>query len=152
MAAPDEALLLSPSLQDHPRWTGARAWRPRRLFWVALLGGVVPTAVLAYLNSRRLGLPRSYVRRAILFCAVAVAGWIGLGLQANHPLEGLLFWDRVFALGLYFLLRYSQADGDRAYHFYRGGEWSYASAWRAAAVALVPALAIQALVVALAVG
>lgn len=146
--AASDAWLFTPSLHDHPGAVDARAWRPRHLFWVALLGGIVPTAVLASVNSRRLALPRASVRRTVAACVIAVAAWAGLSLQANVPLEGFLVWDRVFALVLHVVVRRVHVKGDRAYHFYRDGEWSYASIRRAAALAIGGALAIQALAVA----
>ena len=132
----DDRDLFNPSLQGQAQAVPAATERPWRLwspFWIAFFGGVLPYTVVAYQNSRRLGLPEGR-RRLIL-----VIGGVGL-LATLLVTYGLMAWlgserasvvrigSRVVAV-VAFLAGYAlQKSADRRYSFATGG--AYASLWR----------------------
>lgn len=134
------AELFPPVLQGYAVRPRRKAWRPRRLFWAALLGGGLPFYVLAYLNARRLGTSPACRRQtaAIGFAGAIVA--IGLGVLAQgYFAAAVLIWDRPLGLLAYLAVRALHTVPDRAYHYYNGGEHAYGDATNAVVVAVVAA-------------
>jgi hypothetical protein len=134
------AELFPPVLQDYAARPRAKAWRPHRLFWAALLGGGMAFAVLAYLNARRLGASPGRRRATAAIGLGGVAAAIGLGVLAEgYFAAAVVIWDRPLGLLAYLAVKQLHAIPDRAYHYYGGGEHAYASAARPVATAVAVA-------------
>jgi Na+/melibiose symporter-like transporter len=132
---PNDSELFRPTLQGQSQSLPAAGQRPWRLwspFWIAFFGGVLPYTVVAYLNSRRLGMPEQRQRLILALGAVgllvtivvtyALTAWLGSD-RANVVRLG----SRIVAV-LAFLAGFSlQKSADRRYSFATGG--AYASLW-----------------------
>lgn len=117
--------VLQPSLQQEARADlrpERRPWRLASQFWVAILGGPLSVAAVAYANAGRLGLPARR-RQAILAIgigasALVVAGaalWIGgAGLDAALSRQ-LRLVSRVAGAVVYGACYLLQRTGDRLY-------------------------------------
>jgi hypothetical protein len=136
------AELFPPVLQGYPVRPRAKAWRPGRLFWAALLGGGVPFAALAYVNASRLGASRARrnATAAIGLGAVLVAVALGEG-AVGYFAAAVLIWDRPLALLAYLAVRWVHALPDRAYHYYGDGEHAYGAATKPVAIAVAASAA-----------
>ncbi|MDQ3328978.1 MAG: hypothetical protein M3506_10720 [Chloroflexota bacterium] len=133
--------LLSPSLQTHVgRRTGKKPWRLQSQFWVAFFGGVLPITVIAYLNGKRLGLPR---RRQHIVLAAGVAGILCTVVFSYHLGEGefgnvadrsmqrtVRLGSRVIAVIAYLVLYSLQRAADRTYSYYTQDDEEYSSLWK----------------------
>jgi len=142
--------LFQPTLQDHPsiaRDSLARPWRLGSQLWVAFFGGPLAIAGIAYLNARRLGVPR---RRANVILAAGAGASIvylaALGVWIVPALASgvdsgertlLRYSGRAFALLLYVVLRLLQRQADALYRFHRDGNEDeiYESLWGPGALA-----------------
>jgi hypothetical protein len=130
--------LFPPLLQAYPVRPPGNAWRPRRLFWGALLGGGFAFSALAFVNARRLGASPGRIRATAALGIVAVLASLGLGVGAvGYFAAAVLIWDRVLGLLTYLAVTLLHAGPDRAYHYYGGGEHAYGSATRAVVLAAV---------------
>ncbi len=123
----DHDELLQPTLGDHAAST-RRPWRTGSIFYVAFFGGILPAAVLAWLNAERL--PVSRERRL----AVAALGLLGLVATVLVPLladlgrdDGIRIASRIVGVvgfvGIWWLLKpadrvyatFGPSDEDEAY-------------------------------------
>jgi hypothetical protein len=137
-----EGVAFPPVLQDYAVRPRAKAWRPQRLFWAALLAGGLAFSVLAHLNANRLGAPPGRRRATAAIGLAVVAAAVGLGILAEgYFAAAVLIWDRPLGLLAYLAVKRLHAIPDRAYHYYGGGEHAYASAARPIAAAVVVAAA-----------
>jgi hypothetical protein len=130
------AELLQPTIRTRRRGSAARPWRLWSQFWVAFLGGVLPMALIAYLNARRLGLER---RRRLLVLAVGALGVVAilpvaytpagdvLPLELQQLQRGAHVVSRAVAVVLFLVFARLQEPRDRLYGVTGAG---YDSLWR----------------------
>lgn len=136
------AELFPPVLQGYSVRPRAKAWRPRRLFWAALLGGGTAFAVLAYVNARRLGMSPARRRATAAIGLSAALGAVALGAGAvGYFAAAVLIWDRPLGLLAYVGVKWLHAVPDRAYHYYEGGEHAYGAARKALVIAVAASAA-----------
>jgi hypothetical protein len=145
--------LLSPTLQEHSASIPTeKPWMIQSQFYVAFFGGVLPLTVIAYLNSKKLGLPARKRKQIILMGAIALtvafagamfilnstdAGGLGQVLH-NSGIRRPVRWSlRIVAILLYFPLRHIQMPADRLYQFNTDEEEPYASLWKAGLLAVL---------------
>jgi len=103
------------------RRTSGRPFPIQRLLLVPIVGGIVPTAVLYWANTRRLPLGPSRERKLASLTAAAALVLAGLGLVSEEGFgAALLIWDRPVAVVYWLLARLNQRAVERAYHE-RGG-------------------------------
>lgn len=127
--------LFQPSLQGQAQPLPAEGLRPWRLwspFWIAFFGGVLPYAVVAYRNSRRLGLPPERQRLLLALCGVGLLATVlvtyGLSVWLGSDRSGVVRIGSRFVAIVVFLAGYAlQKSADRRYNFTAGA--SYASLW-----------------------
>lgn len=118
--------LYSPSLGRFDRRTGPRdrPWSVRSLFWMALLGGVVPYTLLAYLNGRRLGLSSARLRLTVALGTLGALGVLAGGyadtLDAvpSDAYASTLVAARFVGIGVHLVVYRLQKVADRIYYFY----------------------------------
>lgn len=132
----DDQDLLRPTLQGHVQAEPAAGQRPWRLgspFWIAFFGGVAPYTLVAYQNSRRLGLPVQRQRLILLLGALGLLASVGVTYALSTWLDSerasvVRLGARAVAL-LTFAAGYAlQKSADRRYAVASGG--AYASLWR----------------------
>jgi hypothetical protein len=132
--------LLTPSLGEREAPSTRRPWRVGSQVWIALFGGPLPVALIAWCNAGRLGMQRRR-RGWILGCgalgfllALAAAWWIGLehpGLRGARSLLRLAV--RAAGLLTYAAVAWLQRPADRAFRIF--DERGYASLWLAGVAA-----------------
>jgi hypothetical protein len=143
--------LLSPTLQDHrPRDPGARPWRLGSQVYVAILGGVFAVTPIAFLNARKLGIPKSQVRlilaagaagavALLVFALVFVSGGeVQRGTRLGGQLIGLAAWAPMYLV---------QRSWDRVYGVFGPGEdddEAYESLWGPGFLAVIAGGLVQA--------
>lgn len=131
--------LLTPSLQSYGATAAATReppWRLRSQIWVAFFGGVLPYAVIAYMNGQRLGLPANRLRQILWLGAVGFVATVAVTylltsggfLPEVRTTTTVRLGSRAVAL-LAFLAGYRlQKSADRIYQF--DGTEAYASLWK----------------------
>jgi hypothetical protein len=143
--------IFAPTLQEEPGGgmpgRAARTpppWQLGSQFWVAFLGGIPAVGGVAWLNSRRLGLPQR-ARSAIgALTLVTWAAWLGvawalrtgaLELSETSSRSWIRMSGRIAAVLLYLGLAAVQRKADRTWQAF--GPGTYASLWKTGTVAVV---------------
>ncbi len=137
MSARDDMDLFSPTLRDSvPRAlpTGKKPWRLASQFWVAFLGGALAVTAIAYINSRRLGMPIAKQRLILLLGVVALLATIGLtyymlgqGSGSRELSRQVRIGGRIIAVLLFLAYYQLQKGADRLYNYYTDDEEEYDS-------------------------
>lgn len=128
----DHDELLEPTLGDHAA-SSRRPWRTGSIFYVAFFGGILPAAVLAWINAERL--PVSRERRL----AVAALGFLGLVATVVVPLladvgrgDGIRIASRIVGVVGFVAIWWLLKPADRVYATFGppDEEEAYESLWR----------------------
>lgn len=150
--------LFSPTLDQKPAQPAphAKPWRLTSQFWIAFLGGSLPATVIAYINSRRLGVTPERQRTIIIIGAVALIATTAFihTVSISELPEGwrdrqiTRLGSRVIAVLCYIAFNKLQQDADRIYSYNHGDD--YASLWKPGILAIVGLGLLQIVVVAVA--
>lgn len=134
--------LYTPSISDHAVAAAAdqqTPWRPASLYWVAIFCGPFVVTMLAFLNSRRLGLPKGQQRFILLvgllvtaFCLAFILWSMSTFGIARDDVRARLLprwtWQFVTLMWAAIIVRL-QTPAARRYEQRTDG--GYASMWRA---------------------
>jgi hypothetical protein len=126
---PDRGIdgLLTPSLSNETDWQtppGKKPWRQEHQFLVAFFGGSLAYTVIAYINSKRLGLAKD---RLLLIVLLGVIALVACFYMSYHfPIAGfhhlhstnrkiVRFGSRLISVLLYLICSSLQRSADRIY-------------------------------------
>ncbi|HYN88811.1 MAG TPA: hypothetical protein VER55_09785 [Ardenticatenaceae bacterium] len=136
--------LFRPSVQEARSLpTGAPPWRLQSQFFIAFFGGVLGITAIAYLNSRRLGLPKNRLRQILVIGLIAFIGVIALeyvnaveGLPGGFRLRQsfLRVPGRIVAVVVCLVFNHFQSAADDLYQSQYGD--AYSSMWKAGMIAI----------------
>jgi len=124
--------LFEPSVQDHVARdpaSGDRPWRLGSQGFVAVLGGPLAIAGIAWFNAQRLGLQRDAQTKIVVAGAVAFAVAIAIGAAVlGDRVAGWRLISSLTGLAAYVVIAWVQRPADRRF-LMRHGDEGYESLW-----------------------
>jgi len=139
LAHDEDTELFSPSLQDYqPLGKASRPqpWRLQSQIWIAFFGGVIPFTLIAYLNAKRLELPKHRLQQIVGLGVIGFITVIGVDylfgitddMSVRQATTSMRLTGRAVALLMYVLVHRMQNSADRTYAWV--SDDSYSSLWR----------------------